>query len=113
MLSAAGSTKGARLRPALVAAVAAGALAVGAGQASAASPAGTITTVAGGVGGPAKATTVPVYGPLGVTFGAGRVYIAAGPVVRAVNPRHDWLATPATPGYGWWPRGPARSTGRR
>ncbi len=111
MLSTARTAKGS-LRPALVAAVTAGVLAVGAGQASAApglpaaarpgaaSPAGTITTVAGGVGGPAKATTVPVYGPLGVTFGAGHVYIADGAVVRAVNPVHDWLTTPA--GTGTW-----------
>ena len=93
-----------------MAAVTAGVLAVGAGQASAApglppaaragaaGPPGTITTAVGGVGGPAKATTVPVFGPLGVSFGAGHVYIAAGPVVRAVNPRHDWLTTPAGTG---------------
>src|SRR5205823_12566498 len=109
MLDTARTTRGARLRPTLVAAVAAGVLAVGAGQASAApglpaaaqpgaaSPAGTITTVAGGVGGPAKATTVPVSTPLGVTFGAGRVYIAAGAGERGVNPGHDWPTTPAGP----------------
>ena len=117
MLKTAGTARRSRLRPALVVAVAAGVLAVGAGQASAApglraaarpgaaSPAGTITTVAGGVGGPAKATTVPVYGPLGVTFGAGHVYIAAGTVVRAVNPRHDWLTTPAGTGTPYPPIG--------
>jgi hypothetical protein len=100
-----------------VAAVAAGGLAAGAGQASAApglhaaarpgaaGPAGTITTVAGGVGGPAKATTVPIFAPLGVTFGAGRVYIADGAVVRAVNPRHDWLTTPAGTGTSFAPIG--------
>jgi len=117
MLKTAGTARRSRLRPALVVAVAAGVLAVGAGQASAApglraaarpgaaSPAGTITTVAGGVGGPARATTVPVYGPLGVTFGAGHVYIAAGTVVRAVNPRHDWLTTPAGTGTPYPPIG--------
>ncbi len=103
MLSTARTARGVSLRPMLVAAVTAGVLAVGAGQAAAAgpgavSPAGTITTVVGGVGGPAKATTVPVFVPFGVTFGAGHVYIADGPVVRAVNPRHDWLTTPAGTG---------------
>jgi NHL repeat-containing protein len=48
---------------------------------------------------------VPVYSPLGVTFGAGHVYIAAGPVVRAVNPRHDWLTTPAGTGTPYPPIG--------
>jgi sugar lactone lactonase YvrE len=117
MLSTARTVRGARLRPALVAAVTGGVLAVGAGQASAApglpaaaragaaSPAGTITTVVGGVGGPAKATTMPVYGPLGVTFGAGHVYIADGAVVRAVNPVHDWLTTPAGTGTFFQPIG--------
>src|SRR5690348_13051909 len=37
--------------------------------------AGVISTVAGGVGGPAKATTVAVTA-CGVAFGAGRLYIA-------------------------------------
>ena len=81
--------KGRQLKACVVAAVTAGVLAVGAGQASAApglpaaaragaaGPPGTITTAVGGVGGPAKATTVPVFGPLGVSFGAGHVYIAA------------------------------------
>jgi hypothetical protein len=117
MLTTARTARGARLSPALVAAVTAGVLAVGAGQASAApglpaaaragaaSPAGTITTVVGGVGGPAKATTVPIFAPLGVTFGAGRVYIADGAVVRAVNPRHDWLTTPSGTGTSFAPIG--------
>jgi trimeric autotransporter adhesin len=110
MLRTARTARGGRLGLALAAVVTAGVLATGAVPAGAAlglpgaarpgaaSPAGAITTVAGGVGGPAKATTIPVYGPLDVTFGAGRVYIAAGAVVRAVNPRHDWLTTPAGTG---------------
>jgi sugar lactone lactonase YvrE len=116
-MSAARAARGARLTPALIALAAAGALAVGAGPAraapglpgaarpGAASPAGTITTVVGGVGGPARATTVPVSAPLGVTFGAGHVYIADGAVVRAVNPRHDWLTTPAGTGIFFRPIG--------
>jgi hypothetical protein len=57
--------------------------------------AGVISTVAGGVGGPGRATRVDVSYPCGVSFGAGAVYIAGGQTVRRVNPATDWLTTPA------------------
>ena len=88
--------------PAAVAAVlmTMAALAGGAGPAAAApgvrlATAGDISTVAGGVGGPAKATTVALFDPCGVTFGAGQVYAADFSVVRAVDPGTDRLTTPA------------------
>src|SRR5215813_840631 len=62
---------------------------------SSGSPAGTISTVIGGVGGPAKATTVAMgfessfTGPCGVAYGDGHLYIAAGPAVRQVDPATD------------------------
>lgn len=63
-------------------------IAAGGGRASAAGPAvpaGDISTVAGGVGGPAKATTVGVV-PAGVAFAGGSLYIADALSVRKVNP---------------------------
>src|SRR5438874_470304 len=57
-----------------------------AGRAHAHIAAGIISTVAGGVGGPARATSVAVSGPCGVTYSAGQVYISDGPV-RAVSTR--------------------------
>ena len=56
-----------------------------------------ISTVAGGVGGPARATGV-AFGAVGVSFAAGRLYIADGGSVRQVNPGTDWLTTPAGTG---------------
>ena len=61
-------------------------------------PAGTISTVAGGVGGPAKATKVALFGPCGVSFGAGRVYVADEGAVRTVDPGTDRLDTLAGTG---------------
>ena len=93
--------------PALVAAVLVAALA-GSGPAAAAAwpggaraahagPAagGLITTVAGGIGGPARATTVALFRPCGVSFGNGRLYIADESVLRAVNPGTDRLTAAA------------------
>src|SRR5580692_3960002 len=62
----------------------------------AASPpaAGMISTVAGNVGGPAKATKVAV-GSCGVAFRGGQVRIAGGSSVRTVNPQTGWLTTAA------------------
>lgn len=86
------------------------ALASGAGAAAApsgarAAPAlGTITTVAGGVGGPGKATTVALA-PCGVSFQNGTIYVADGGTVRKISPAGQ-LTTPAGTGVG----GP-RSTG--
>jgi hypothetical protein len=56
---------------------------------------GVISTLAGGVGGPGRATAVDVSYPCGVSFGAGALYIAGGQTVRRVNPATDWLTTPA------------------
>ena len=56
-----------------------------------------ITTVAGGVGGPAKATTVSMD-VCGVAFGGGKMYIPSEEAVRAVDPATDWLTTPAGSG---------------
>ncbi|HEV2372589.1 MAG TPA: hypothetical protein VGS19_10495 [Streptosporangiaceae bacterium] len=53
--------------------------------------AGTISTVAGGVGGPAKATRVPLFSPCGLAYIGGNVYVADSEVVRKVNPQSDWL----------------------
>jgi sugar lactone lactonase YvrE len=61
-------------------------------------PAGTISTVAGGVGGPGKATGVALASACGATFGAGRLYVADFTAVRAVNPGNDQLTTPAGTG---------------
>ena len=72
-----------------------------AGRASASAPAstaGVISTVAGGVGGPAKATSVAVSFPCGVTFGGGFLYAADGGSVRQVDPGTDRLTTPAGTG---------------
>jgi hypothetical protein len=57
--------------------------------------AGVISTVAGGVGGPAKATDVGLFAPCGVSYSAGSVYAADGSALRKINPRTDWLTTPA------------------
>ena len=57
-------------------------------------PAGVISTVAGNVGGPAKATKVAVPA-CGVAYAGGVARIADGSTVRAVNVRTDFLTTPA------------------
>jgi hypothetical protein len=57
-------------------------------------PAGVISTVAGNVGGPARATNVAVPA-CGVAYAGGVVRIADGPTVRAVNAQTDFLTTPA------------------
>ena len=82
------------------------ALASGAGAAAAprgarAAPApGTITTVAGGVGGPGKATTVALA-PCGVSFQNGTIYVADGGTVRTISPAGvvSWPA-PGSAGRG-------------
>src|SRR5215471_6018767 len=86
------------------------ALAGGAGRAGAApraaAPAGTITTVAGGVGGPARATAVALFA-CGVASQHGSLFVADGPAVRRVA-ANDQLTTPAGTGVGI---GPADSGG--
>jgi trimeric autotransporter adhesin len=64
----------------------------------------TITTVARGVGGPGKATTVALA-PCGVSFQNGSIYVADGDTVRNISPAGQ-LTTPAGTGVA----GP-RSTG--
>ena len=54
-----------------------------------------ISTVAGGVGGPARGSGLALFGPCGVTFSAGSVYVGDGLALRKINPRTDWLTTPA------------------
>ena len=59
---------------------------------------GVISTLAGGVGGPAKATRVGVFVPCGVSYGNNHLYVANAGSVRSVNARTDWLTTPAGTG---------------
>src|SRR5215467_6922299 len=102
--------------PALVAVLVSAALVAGGGPAAASSrpsdagaprggpAAGVISTGAGGVGGPARATRVALGNSVGgsaacdVSFGAGHLYIADSGTVRAVNPGTDGLTTPAGTG---------------
>jgi hypothetical protein len=80
----------------------AAALVCGGGQAVAlasagpptAGPAGVISTIAGGPGGPAQATEVALHGPCGVSFASGGLYVGAG-VVRKVSTSTGWLTTVA------------------
>jgi len=57
--------------------------------------AGVISTVAGGVGGPAKATRASLFEPCGVAFSAGSVYVGDLLALRKINARTDGLTTPA------------------
>ena len=77
----------------LVAVLLCGSPAVAGAQASA----GSVTTVAGGVGGPAKATTVSIDA-CGVSFADGHVYVPSNEAVREVDPATDRLTTPAGSG---------------
>ena len=85
----------AALVPAVAGAGARAQAAPGGGRAVAA---GVISTVAGGVGGPAKATRVALRSACGVAFGAGSLYIGDGTAVRQVSPGSDELTTPAGTG---------------
>jgi ribulose-5-phosphate 4-epimerase/fuculose-1-phosphate aldolase len=89
-----------------------GALGIAPAAAQASSPkAGTISTVAGGVGGPGTATSVPMT-PCNVTSGGGHLYIAdnenkirtglAG-AIREMSPSSSRLTTP----YGSYVSGPS------
>jgi hypothetical protein len=60
--------------------------------------AGVIKTVAGGVGGPARATKVGLPSACGVSSAAGYIYVADGSAVRRVSVHKDWLETPAGDG---------------
>jgi hypothetical protein len=86
---------GRRALTAALACLALAALAAWPGAAQAApAGAGVITTVAGGVGGPGPAVRVAVPFPLGVSFGAGSLYISQ-VHVRAVSEATGRLTTPA------------------
>ena len=56
-----------------------------------------ISTIVGGPGGPALATTVALQGPCGVSFASGALYVGAG-VVREVSIGTGQLTTPAGSG---------------
>jgi hypothetical protein len=101
----------------------AGAARPGAGRAApAAAPAGTISTVAGGVGGPAAATSVNLgvstsiagtaSSPCGVSFAQGHLLVADNWTVRSIDPVSDQLTTPiGTAASGpFGDGGPAAST---
>ena len=75
----------------------AAALASAASPHPAAGTAGVISTIAGGPGGPAQATTVAVPGPCGVSSASGALYVGAG-VVREVSVGTGQLTTPAGSG---------------
>ncbi|HET7246189.1 MAG TPA: hypothetical protein VFJ07_15260 [Streptosporangiaceae bacterium] len=92
-----GAERSMRVVPGAVAAVVLGGILAGAGQADAAVPAGTITTVAGGVGGPAKATKVAVS-PCGARFAGGSLYVGDIASIRQISPASDQLTTPAGTG---------------
>jgi len=91
-------TRRARAVPGAVAAVVLGGVLAGGGYAgAAAAPAGTITTIAGGVGGPAKATTVAVS-PCGARFAGGSLYVGDIAAIRQISPASDQLTTPVGTG---------------
>src|SRR5215472_947911 len=85
--------------------------------------AGTISTVAGGLGGPAKGTKVALGFPVASgTARAASTSTAAGPsrpscTRRAALPptaQGTWSSpTSGTTGFAWWPTRAARSTARR
>jgi hypothetical protein len=60
--------------------------------------AGSISTIAGGVGGPALATNVALNDPCGVSYTGGRLYAGDFLAVRQVNPGSGALTTPAGSG---------------
>jgi hypothetical protein len=98
-----------RLRRGGAAAVAAGLIMTAAvagrvGPASAAprvqtATAGDISTIAGGPGGPARATNVSLTRPCGAAFGGGALYVGDSWDVRRIDPSSDQLTTPAGTGF--------------
>jgi NHL repeat len=82
-------------------AVAAALAGAGGGVASAAAAGGIIATVAGGTGGPARASTVALSAPCGVGYGADNVYVGDGQTVREVSPQTGGLTTPAGTGVSF------------
>jgi hypothetical protein len=102
-----------RLSVAAGLAVAAALAGAGGGVAAAASSGGTISTIAGGTGGPAVGRTVSVSAPCGVAYGADGVYVGDGQSVRAVSPQSGTLTTPAGTGVSFpiGDKGPASTAG--
>src|SRR5262249_12514288 len=81
----------------VLAALAAGqAVAAGMRRATSATPAGTITSFAGGVGGPGIATEFGVS-PYGLAFANGDLYVATYRLVRETGGRTDFMTTPVGP----------------
>src|SRR5579875_4126895 len=66
-------------------------LAAGSGPAIAAAS-GTISTVAGGIGGPATGTTVAIGDPTGVTYANGSAIVADGSTVRKLTEASGYLS---------------------
>jgi hypothetical protein len=90
--------------------VTAAALTGSAAVAASAVPAGTISTIAGGVGGPGLATSLFLAYPCGVTYGAGHLEIADSTTIRQVS-QSDSLTTPAGVGIpGYTPDGTPAAT---
>jgi len=58
---------------------------------------GTITTVAGGVGGPGPATSIPL-GICPISAAGNALYTGDGAVIRRIDTRTGWLTTPAGDG---------------
>ncbi|MGH3155957.1 MAG: hypothetical protein ACRDNF_05200, partial [Streptosporangiaceae bacterium] len=69
-----------------------------AGRAVAPAVAGTVSTVAGGPGGPDPGTNVALSRPCGVSFGGGTVYVADDWSVKRLAPSTDRMATVAGTG---------------
>jgi NHL repeat len=93
-----GAEQSMRVRSGVTAAIVLGGILAGASQAGAAAvPGGTITTVAGGVGGPARATTVAVS-PCGARFAGSSLYVGDIAAIRQISPASDQLTTPAGTG---------------
>jgi secreted PhoX family phosphatase len=71
---------------------------------------GVISTVVGGVGGPAAGTAVALGYVCGMTAASGYVYVGSGSSVRQISEQTGWLTTPAGTGVSGGPlgdRGPA------
>jgi hypothetical protein len=58
---------------------------------------GTITTVAGGVGGPGPATSIP-FGICPISVAGGALYAGDGALIRRIDTRTGWLTTPVGDG---------------
>jgi len=68
---------------------------------------GIVTTIAGGIGGPAAATTIGIQADE-VAFGAGQLYVSDRLTIRRVAPSSDWLTNVAGVGLaGFSPDGTA------